>query len=296
MAVVAASKAAPRETMLRLYATRLGVLNTLVESGETYGNRFLLIHHHAPLTTCDATQAFWIRFARWACHSGPRVDDTLHIYHGSNGRTAFWVVGGDGQIATHCGNGLLYAASRLFAHEKTGMGEFICGNRRHVVQRSRQNLWLNLGAPRPISAPSLPFPGLTRAPIQVDTGEPHAVSFMDHLESPHREFEVLGRAVCDHVGAAGINWNLVTADSSGLRIRTFERGVRRPTASCGTGAAASFWAAHCAGLILGDETSVTAPGGTHQVCVSRGDVLLSGLPIHHDTWTMSEFLEDILPS
>lgn len=81
----------------------------------------------------------------------------------------------------------------------------------------------------------------------LDTGVPHAVIFVEHLE----DFPVVevGRAVRRHpaFGRPGANADFVASGKAGLAVRTYERGVENETMACGTGAVASAVAAFLLG-------------------------------------------------
>lgn len=72
----------------------------------------------------------------------------------------------------------------------------------------------------------------------LDTGSPHYVEFVELLN----ELDVVkaGRAIRNSppFSKNGINVNFVLRTQSGIRIRTYERGVEDETYSCGTGATA----------------------------------------------------------
>ena len=77
----------------------------------------------------------------------------------------------------------------------------------------------------------------------VTIGVPHAVVETRGLDRVP-VFDV-GRALRHHpaFGKAGANVNFVERAGTGLRVRTYERGVEDETLACGTGAVASaFWA------------------------------------------------------
>ena len=78
----------------------------------------------------------------------------------------------------------------------------------------------------------------------VDTGVPHAVTFVDDLEGI--EVERWGRLIRHHRDFAprGTNVNFVKVGEEGLAMRTYERGVEAETLACGTGAVASALIAH----------------------------------------------------
>ena len=117
----------------------------------------------------------------------------------------------------------------------------------------------------------------------VDTGSPHYVQEVDNLEN----FNVLkeGAKLRSHLafGSAGTNVNFVERSGSGLRVRTFERGVENETLACGTGITA------CALAFSGQLTApvkIEARGGNLEVDYKLGsdgsfeDIFLTG-PAEH---------------
>ncbi len=78
----------------------------------------------------------------------------------------------------------------------------------------------------------------------LNTGVPHAVLFVDNLDSKH--WMDLAPKIRHHPFFAphGANVNFASFDGgSVVRVRTYERGVERETGACGTGAAATAIAA-----------------------------------------------------
>jgi diaminopimelate epimerase len=294
--LVARTTGEPTTQSWDVRAGRLKVSRLRVDQGDTFSNRFLLVwHEHEGCFRDLAYRAFWQEFARQTCNDGPCVDDTLHLIPLADGRRAeFWVIGGDGRLASHCANGLMYAALRYAETCEVASVTFRCGREDRRVSVRGGSAQVNLGRPRPL--PSMRrFPArLRRSPVLVDTGEPHAVSFDDDVARWDRRqpsaFAELGQAVCRTGAPAGINWNLITRQDGGLRIRTFERGVRRPTSSCGTGSAAAFYAVQLSGRYDCDELAITSEGGCHLVCRYNEEILVTGKPLHHQSWTLGDYL------
>jgi diaminopimelate epimerase len=289
-------------------ASRLKIARVRIDEGDTFGNRFLLVWHEREGCFRDlAYRTFWQDFARHTCNEGPRVDDTLHLSPlADRQRAQFWVIGGDGRLASHCANGLMYAAKRYAEMCNVPSVTFRCGREDRRVSMRGPSAQVNLGRPRPI--PSIgQFPtALQRSPVLVNTGEPHAVTFAEDVAVPFdgdaigwdrrqsSDFVELGQAVCRTGAPAGINWNLITQHAGGLRIRTFERGVRRPTSSCGTGAAAAFYAARLSCQYDCDELAIASEGGCHVVCRHNEEILVTGNPSHHQSWTLGDYLSAAL--
>ncbi len=83
----------------------------------------------------------------------------------------------------------------------------------------------------------------------INTGVPHAVLLWEKIEEA--PVEALGRIIRYHeyFAPAGTNVNFVTKYESGLKVRTYERGVEAETLACGTGAVASAIVATLKGLV-----------------------------------------------
>lgn len=81
----------------------------------------------------------------------------------------------------------------------------------------------------------------------VDTGVPHVVVFVPHIENV--QVDVLGRELRFHknFGRAGANVNFVEIRKNELHVRTYERGVEAETLACGTGLVASAFVARVLG-------------------------------------------------
>jgi diaminopimelate epimerase len=284
---------------LHLRSLRLNTSRVEIDEGHTFDNRFLLVWHDREGCFKDAAyRRFWQAFSKAVCNDGPRVDDTLHVSPlGSARRAEFLVIGGDGRLASHCANGLMYAGWRYAERCESRAVTFYCGRDRRTVRVRGAFAEVNLGRPRPLSARGRYPAQLRRAPLLVDTGEPHAVSFDQDValwDHDAKTFSELGQAVCRTGAPAGINWNLVTPCDDGLAIRTFERGVRRPTSSCGTGSAAAFHAAQLSGRYDCDELPVVSAGGCHLVRRHKDDLLVTGQPSHHRTWVLDDYLSTAL--
>jgi diaminopimelate epimerase len=101
----------------------------------------------------------------------------------------------------------------------------------------------------------------------VNTGVPHAVSFVEDLETV--DVFSHGHAIRNHphFAPAGTNANFAKVLSHGhISIRTYERGVEDETLACGTGMVASALIHH---LLTGDESPI-------KVDVEGGDTLSVG--------------------
>ena len=192
-------------------------------------------------------------------------------------RVIMTLVQPDGSTADMCGNGARVVAR--WAHDQTGAHEFMidtqAGTRRATVSADGREATIEMGVPRfdPRAVPVDADAPLVETPVEgltvtaVDTGVPHAVSFL----KPDEIDEVAIESVAPPVRHAsvfpeGANVNLAAIREAEagqgpiIDQRTFERGVEGETRSCGTGAVAVVAAARRIGLI-DDETAVTRPPG-----------------------------------
>ncbi len=150
----------------------------------------------------------------------------------------------DGGEAEMCGNGarcfsrfaarlLGLAAGTLSFQTEAGMlaAELLSGDRIRLRMSQPHSLQL---------AHSLRVADRDLEVHSLNTGVPHAVTFMQHLEEmPVVE---LGRVIRHHqrFAPAGTNANFVQVLAPGsLSIRTYERGVENETLACGTGVVAA---------------------------------------------------------
>jgi diaminopimelate epimerase len=119
--------------------------------------------------------------------------------------------------------------------------------------------------------PTDPLPlawGRLERPHAVNVGNPHLVFFVEELDST--DFGATPAEIeADPLFPGRINVNLAEVTETGLRLRTFERGVGY-TLACGTGACASAVVAIRTGR-LRSPVEVEMPGGTLTVSWSPGE-------------------------
>lgn len=146
----------------------------------------------------------------------------------------------DGSEAEMCGNGLRcfirfladLGIKRPFYHVETGAG--ILEGR--IVG---EEVAIKMSAPSPIK-------NVTIENLELhflNTGVPHAVQFVDDVETV--DVENLGHHIRAHpyFAPAGTNATFASCFDGILHLRTYERGVERETLACGTGAVAVALAA-----------------------------------------------------
>ena len=94
----------------------------------------------------------------------------------------------------------------------------------------------------------------------VNTGVPHAVTFVEDLDGVNVE-EAAPPVRHADVFPEGANVNFVERDCDAFRVRTYERGVEAETLACGTGAVAVAAVARRLGKTDDDKVRIKTRGG-----------------------------------
>jgi diaminopimelate epimerase len=188
----------------------------------------------------------------------------------------------DGSVAEMCGNGARVFAKYL-ADEGLATGPVIPLATRSGLRETRLLLdgrvRVAMGPVRVTEAGVLitPAGGESLPALTVDVGNPHAVSFVNHLDllalasAPRWEPE---SAFPHGVNLEFIRW----LGPRELKLRVYERGVGE-TRSCGTGTVAAAAAAHVSGPDPGTFPAtyrVHVPGGTLEVELTEDQAYLTG--------------------
>jgi diaminopimelate epimerase len=230
--------------------------------------------------TCPvATQAL-SELASGLC-SSPFSDDMLVLQPSEEADVRLRIFGGDGLEADFCANGLLYASSKIGEElgEDSVKVETPAGVRRafrdgvqwQAEVGEAQRLDLDLPA-------DLPVLGLVRA------GEPHLVlgvpDALPGFNIDRGRFERYCNPLRDLTDIpGGVNVTIVfQQQEDSVLIRTFERGVRRHTFSCGTGAVSAIAA------VYGTPDRkrrfhVCSPGGMHSIHYDGSSWHLAARPV-----------------
>jgi diaminopimelate epimerase len=106
----------------------------------------------------------------------------------------------------------------------------------------------------------------------IDTGVPHAVTFVDKLDTCS-VFE-WGRQIRHHnrFQPKGTNANFVSVvDRHKIKVRTYERGVENETLACGTGAVAAVLAAAHRRLVDSPVDAIVQSGEKLRVFFTRNN-------------------------
>lgn len=230
------------------------------------GNDFVLLDNRAGSLSLDAKTIERI------CdrHRGVGADGVLLVEPAANGadfRMRYY--NSDGGEAEMCGNGarcFARYANRLAGSDGRVSFETPAGV--ITAEFTGELVRINMSVPKDLRLrDSLDVAGSKLEVNSVNTGVPHAVVFVDDLETV--DVAGLGRALRyhGHFAPKGTNVNFVKRlDRNTIAIRTYERGVEGETLACGTGVVA------CA-LILHELEGVQPPIG---VRVRGGETLQVG--------------------
>ena len=203
-------------------------------------------------------------------------------------RVVMTLVQPDGTTAPMCGNGARCTAE--WAMRETNSDQMMIdtqagslfatrvdGEEGQIAVEMRQPTFEPEHVPVESDGPVLGEPIEGLEVTAVNTGVPHAVSFVDDVDDVQIESAARPVRHAD-VFPRGTNVTFASADGDGrFRQRTFERGVEGETDSCGTGAVAIAAGARRLGLSNADAVTIEPPGGTLNVRIdASGRVMLAG--------------------
>ena len=241
-----------------------------IEFGHVNGNRFIIVDFRGRKEMVSEIELQCLSFI--ACTEF-ECDDLIIIEDSSQADTKIRIIGKDGREAEYCGNGALYLSIKIGSElrKNTLTLETFSGLRK---AEKHGNQWaVEIGAVKylfhDINQPDISrsYKGLITGLIQI--GEPHCIIQAPEwltLKTSSDEFNAFCLPLCEAFNyPGGVNVTMVFAqEETAAWIRIFERGVRRETASCGTGAVAiaSFLPA-----LKDPNTTYTifSPGGYHNV-------------------------------
>lgn len=249
------------------------------------GNDFIIIDHRLPLVPRERMA----EFARLVCRRKFSVGaDGLFLIEPSGRADFSWrFFNADGSEAEMCGNGARcvarfaymqgIAAARMRFETLAGIVDATVADTQVTIRMTPPH---SFRFDRHIEIAKE-----TLLAHCVDTGVPHAVLFVEDIDTV--DVVGLGRRIRHHpdFAPAGTNVNFIGRDGEGLRIRTYERGVEDETLACGTGVVAGALIAAAKGFADSPVEMVTAGGVTLTVHFSGSgeagneQVLLKG-PAH----------------
>jgi len=213
-------------------------------------------------------------FVRKVCERKISVGaDGLLLIEPSNTADFKWrFFNSDGSVAEMCGN-----AARCVAHLASIQGisgeklsfETIAGIVNAEVHGNVPKVKLT-NPSRVILGKKIALKGREFILDIVDTGVPHAVNFVDDIESCS-VFD-WGRKIRRHdfFQPKGTNANFAkVTDRHKIKLRTYERGVEDETLACGTGAVAAVLAAAERGLVDSPVDTIVQSGETLRIYFTR---------------------------
>lgn len=224
------------------------------------GNDFLVIDHRKPLIPKE----LMAEFARRVCRRKFSVGaDGLFLIEPSEKVDFKWrFFNADGSEAEMCGNGARCVARFAYMHGIAAARmqfETLAG----IIDATVADTQVTIRMTSPHSFRfdrQVEVGGQLLMVHSVDTGVPHAVIFVDDIEST--DVVGLGRQLRHHpvFAPAGTNVNFVGRSGDGLAIRTYERGVEDETMACGTGVVAGALIAAAKGMADSPVAMVTSGG------------------------------------
>jgi diaminopimelate epimerase len=236
------------------------------------GNDFILIDEYDEMIIPDPMKG---EFAGSFCdrHFGIGADGVLYLSKAqSTGDLTMRLFQPDQSEAEMCGNGIRCFVKYAFDHHHVGekcVIETKGGLIPVAIRYTGDDFMADVLMPDPaFDRGAIPATGTgeykeTIAGYEVfavNTGVPHAVIFVDSVESV--ALESVAPEIRNHpTFPNGANVDFVEKNGEdSIRIRTYERGVEGETLSCGTGATACAALAHKMGLV-GGTVHVDTEGG-----------------------------------
>ena len=184
----------------------------------------------------------------------------------------------DGSLSEMCGNGIRLFGRFLHDHEGEPFPMEV-GSRDGVKTLTADDdgrITVDLGTPRVLGETKVAVEGRSWPATHVDTGNPHAVAFVDDLGDAGRLLDPPDHDPVVYPGGVNVEF-VVRRGEAHIAMRVHERGSGE-TRSCGTGACAAMVAAATAdGRGPGASYRVDVPGGSLTVTwTEEGRVLLTG--------------------
>lgn len=265
------------------------MLHSPAHLGHVNENRFALLD----LRTSDKASDDLVLGELAQCLCSTRlVDDLLVLDRSDKADARYRIFGGDRREADFCCNGALFAISTLVQESGTptvvldtrlGLCHGACRVEGHELRLGPVEVASFRAAPwveRFLENEGLAILGMRRA------GEPHVVVAAppqrDGATLERHAFEMLCAPLChayDVEGGVNVTMVFVVEHTGTATIRTYERGVRRMTGSCGSGSLAA------ASVLFAEASAaytIRSPGGAHEVwCEPNGGPWCLSAPTHH---------------
>lgn len=230
------------------------------------GNDYLYVYGEAPDNVAELSQKMSER------HFGAGSDGMIYISKSGIADFKMRIFNADGSEAKMCGNGIRcvgkFVYDKGYTDKKFLSIETLSGIKYltlQVVNGKVKTVTVDMGKAETKPPMKLTVDGETVSLIPVSVGNPHAVIFVDDIETA--PLTTLGPKIEHHPEFPdGVNVEFVEVlGTDKLRMRVWERGSG-VTMACGTGACASVMAAIVTKRCNYDETvSVVLDGGTLKI-------------------------------
>ena len=230
------------------------------------GNDYLYVYGEVPENISELSQYLSER------HFGAGSDGMIYISKSNIADFKMRIFNADGSEAKMCGNGIRcvgkYVYDKGYTDKKQLTVETLSGIKTlelHIVGEKVKSVTVSMGKAVAEKSKTLDVDGEKVELIPVSVGNPHAVIFVDDIETA--PLTTLGHKIERHPEFPdGVNVEFVQViNEETIRMRVWERGSG-VTMACGTGACASTMAAISAGYCRYDETvSVQLDGGTLKI-------------------------------
>jgi len=202
------------------------------------GNDFIIIDHRKPVIAREAMAEFAAGVCRRKFSAG--ADGLILIEESEQADFKWLFFNADGSVAEMCGNGARCAARFAYMHGIAPARmrfETLAG----IIEAQVADLQVSVKMTDPVDLQMHREVTVDDSPVvlhSVDTGVPHAVVFVDDIDS--MDVCALGSRIRHHdvFMPAGTNVNFVQQQDGAFKVRTYERGVEDETLACGTGATA----------------------------------------------------------
>jgi diaminopimelate epimerase len=214
----------------------------LFEKYQGSGNDFILIDDRKEIFPVHAQALIQKLCDR---RLGIGADGLLLLQTSQSADYKMRIFNADGKEAAMCGNGIR-CLTHYVLHTKMASSPLRFETKSGIISSRMHENWIavDFGIPQILQETTLHAEETDWSCCVVDTGVPHAVVFVPDVDSI--DVSYIGREIryAKSFQPEGVNVNFAHINPDGsLRVRTYERGVEGETLSCGTGLAATAFAA-----------------------------------------------------
>lgn len=207
------------------------------------GNDFIIIDNRIPHISATPPRAAVAALCHR--HLGIGADGLILLENSRQADFRMRIFNADGGEAEMCGNGIRCLAHYLHA-QGTKRDPLVIETMHTLIPTSLQGdlqgglIRVNMPPPRDFQLNLALTAGAEFISMHyLDTGVPHAVIFVEDLDTDRLLPLAPGLRFHPHFHAKGTNVNLARLlSANAIGVRTFERGVEKETLACGTGAVA----------------------------------------------------------